>query len=260
MGPGARGAGSVRATGSAAPTRYLVMGGGCYGTFYARQLLRARDAGTLGPLEVVVIDHHGDPPARRALPADPDLAFVASGWDAFLDGHLATLDPATTDHVVPSPFTPHLALGWLLRRVREERADRTWRIEPFRHMPGTPFQLQREGGPLLVSHADWVCPVHCIEPDTCPHTGGPRHWDVDATAHALAAELATRGQGVDEVRLLHCHHRAWGVGAYPARELLEARAAAVAQRGEGPRRMLLGTISHCHGALSLLVGEPPQRS
>lgn len=235
-------------------TRYLVLGGGCYGTFYARQLLRARDAGSLGPLRVLVVDRNQQPGARRELPPDPDLHFVASEWDDFLDAHLSRLPPEATDQVVPSPFTPHLALAWLLRRLREERPERAWALEPFRRLPGTPFQLQREGGPLLVSHADWVCPVHCIEPDTCPHTGGPRSWDVDRTARALAGALEAEGQAVGEVRLLHCHHRAWGVGTYPARELLEARDAILDGLREGkPARILVGTISRCHGALNLLV-------
>lgn len=236
------------------------MGGGCYGTFYARQLLRARDAGALAVAEVVVVDHGEAPRAARELGRGPPLRFERSRWDDFLDRRLAEPDVGPEDRIVTPPFTPHLALAWLLRRVREECRGVRWTLEPFRRMPGTPFQQQAEGGPLLVSHADWVCPVNCIEPARCPKTRGPRSWDLDRTVRALAVALEDAGQRVAQLHLFHCHHLAYGVGAYPLAELTSAREAVTAAvrraaGGPDPLRFLVGTISHCHGALHLLTAE-----
>lgn len=238
---------------------YIVLGGGCYGTFYARQLLRARDAGALDRSRVWVVDRNESPPAKADLPSDADLRFLACEWDSFLDGHLKDGPREIEDRIVPSPFTPHLALAWLLRRLPEDRPELSWRLEPFRRMPGTPWQLQREGGPLLLSHADWTCPVHCIEPATCPHTGGPRHWDLDRTVDHFAEALEEGGQPVQALHLFHCHHVTHGVGAYPASEIVRSRREIVAGARTGSR-FLVGTISHCHGALHLLVadGAPPE--
>lgn len=235
--------------------RFLILGGGCYGTFYARQLLRARDAGALSDPEVWVVDRQPRPRARDTVGPDPALRFVASDWDAFLDEHLSELPDSSEDRIVPSPFTPHLALGWLLRKLRERPGDgAAWELQPFPALPGTPFQQQSRGGPLLVSHADWVCPVHCVEPATCPATKGPRHWDLDRTVRRFADTLAGTGAPVDQVHLFHCHHVTHGVGAYPAAEVPAAlrQIVGLAREARGVR-ILVGTVSHCHGALHLLA-------
>lgn len=235
--------------------RYIVLGGGCYGTFYARQLLRARDAGALAVDEIVVVDRNAAPRARLELGEAPPLRFEATTWEAFVADYFAKLPPDADDRLVPPPFTPHLALAWLLDRARDARPRLEWTLEPFRALPAIPFAQQAEGGPLVVSHADWICPVHCIEPATCPKTRGPRHWDMDRTARELAQELDARGQPVDQVHLFHCRHEAYGVGAYPSALVpaaLRSILGYVDEGGEGGGRFLVGTISHCHGALHLL--------
>lgn len=241
--------------------RYVILGGGCYGSFYARQLLRARDAGALAVSEVVVVDHGAGPRALRELPARPGLLrFEEADWREFLDRHLSALPADATDRLVTPPFTPHLAVAWLLDRLRALRPGPDWSLEPFRRFPGTPFEHQAEGGPLLVSHADWVCPVHCIEPDTCPRTRGARYWDLDRTVREFTTALADGGQPVDRLHLFHCHHIAYGVAGYAAAELPAALAAILRDSdrvGAGSAaRYLVGTVSHCHGALHLLTRRP----
>jgi hypothetical protein len=235
--------------------RFVVIGGGCYGTFYARQLLRAADAGAAQVDEILVVDRNEFPPARRDLADDPRLRFERRTWDDFLDEYFPALDPDSQDQLVPSPFTPHLALAWLLRCLESDH-DRDWRLEPFQQMPGTPYQLQNDGGPLLLSHADWMCPVHCVEPAVCPHTRGPRDWDMADTAADLAGIVTRAGNRVDQVHLFRCHHMTHGVGTYRAADvpgaLRQIRALDVAHRA----RIVVGTVSRCHGALNLLVADP----
>lgn len=255
------------------PMRFVVLGGGCYGTFYARQLLRARAAAALEVDEIVVVDREERPRARLELePGAGPLRFVRAEWDAFLADYLAALESDADDRLITPPFTPHLSVAWLLRRLRESFPTLHWTTEPFRRMPGTPFERQTEGGPLVVSHADWICPVHCIEPATCPATRGPRQWDLDRTVRHLAVALEDGGQAVDQLHLFHCHHIAYGVGGFPAVEIVRAyEAIAGLVGGASPplrSRFLVGTLSHCHGALHLLTatagtdresvqGDPP---
>lgn len=239
--------------------RFVVLGGGCYGSFYARQLLRADAAGAVTLDAVLVVDRDAQCRAAREL-HDPRIHVVARDWAEFLDEFVESLEPDADDTIVPPPFTPHLALAWLLSALRRERPDLRWDLEPFRALPGTPFERQSPGGPLLLSHADWVCPVHCIEPDTCPKTRGPRHWDMARTAEQLAERLTRHGQAVHHVQLFCCHHLTHGVGGYPARRLPEARRALLAAAGtieseDDALRFIVGTVSRCHGALNLLTAE-----
>jgi hypothetical protein len=238
--------------------RFVVLGGGCYGTFYTRQLLRAADAGAIPipPPDIVVVDHNHAPQVEREGLVDARVHVVRSDWDAFFDAHLGTLAPDADDQLVPPPFTPHLALAWLLRALKQDRPELDWRIEPFSILPVTPFARQAENGTLAASHADWICPIHCIEPDVCPKTRGPRSWDMAETAHELAASLTARGQDVHQVHLLQCLHFTHGVGTYPLADLLRARrqAAQLQSRRNGPVRVLVGTVSRCHGAMHLLTG------
>ena len=236
--------------------RFIILGGGCYGTFYLRQLLRAREADALSVSEVVVVDHNEVPRAAREHELNELVRFAQSEWDDFFDQHLATQDSTTTDQFVPSPFNPHLALAWIMRCIRQEYPDFELDLEPFSVLPGTPYQEQRAHGTLVASHADWICPVHCVEPAICPHTRENRFWDMDVTGRALGAQLESAGQPVGGVYLFHCHHVSYGVGSYPASELIQARDAILAQlRTVDKQRFLIGTISRCHGAFHVLAAE-----
>jgi hypothetical protein len=233
--------------------KFIIVGGGCYGTFYTQQLLKARDAGAVQLERIVVVDRNEAPRARTDVGADPDVEYLRSDWDRFFDEYFngSICDPA--DQFVPSPFNPHLGLAWLTRLVRQS-GNYELDLEDFSVLPATPYREQRAHGTLVASHADWICPVHCVEPETCPKTRGPRHWDMDLTARALADQLAGHGQKVDEVHLFHCHHVTYGVGAYPASELLAARDALFTSLAErGSVRFLIGTVSRCHGAMHLLA-------
>lgn len=231
--------------------RFVIFGGGCYGSFYARQLIRAASAG-VGVGEIIVVDHK-DQPAARALES-PLLRFVADDWDSFCDSYFDALPDDSPDQIVPPPFTPHLALRWLLRRLPKDRPDLRWELEPLRRMPGTPYQHQSKGGPLTLSHADWICPVHCIEPHTCPATKERRYWDLADTVRVWADALQGAGQEVSQTHLFQCLHYTHGVGTYRAAEVPSARSAMAAAnlKSGNPARFLVGTVSRCHGAMHLL--------
>lgn len=232
--------------------RFIIFGGGCYGSFYARQLLRAQQAGAAAVSEIVVVDRNHQPPVRRTLQS-PLLHFAEQDWDAFCDVYFADLPAESDDQIVPPPFTPHLALAWLLRRLSHDHPARRWSTEPLRILPGTPWQNQSAEGTVTLSHADWMCPVHCIEPSICPHTRGPRDWDMARTIEQWQHDLDDAGQPIEQVHLFQCLHYTHGVGTYPAAKVIAARRDMSTAAGtRAPLRFLVGTVSHCHGAVHLL--------
>src|SRR3954454_16852313 len=95
----------------------VIVGGGCYGAFYAGQLLRARELGKARWRRLIVVDR--DPGCRFArevgTAADRELAIAE--WSEFFDAYLGTAaadpSPDPPDAIVPSPLMPHLMFEWL---------------------------------------------------------------------------------------------------------------------------------------------------
>jgi hypothetical protein len=232
----------------------IVVGGGCYGSYYVQQLRRARERQAIAFAQIVVVDR--DPACAVAVAAAceavTDVRIVNSDWADWFADYLDG-DASRHDAVVPSPLMPHLFLQWVERRARERWPDRAIEIRTPAPIDGIPWQQASAGGPRYVSFAEWMCPINCIEPKRCPHTRGERTW-------SLADSLRKPG-----VAILACTHRAYGVGMIDVGEILDAdraMAAAVDAVGEhGAAELLVGTVSHCHGALGIVaVGSAGARS
>lgn len=246
-------------TGSRAPLtfgRIVVIGGGCYGSWYTRQLLRALDRGAVTVREIVVVDR--DPACQVAWLLAQGMAGTApvrlevATWDGYLAQWLAEGDEALADHaMVPSPLMPHLCLDWLVARARARWPGRHVEVRPLDVPPDTPWQRGAPDGRHYVSFATWMCPVNCIEPAKCPETRDVRDWSLPPTLEAYAA----RTPGMEGAVIFHCTHRTYGVGMIDVRAVLEADRQVAAWGAQGPCRVLVGTVSHCHGALGLLAVE-----
>jgi hypothetical protein len=241
-----------------APLRdIVVVGGGCYGTFYARQLAKARARGRTAYRRVLVVDRDPGCRARRELGEEPGREFVQAEWSAYLDAHLgrsaATPAAAVDDVIVPSPHMPHLLFEWLVRRARARWPDRGVAVVEVPDAPGTPYDRAVADGTRYVSFADWICPTHCIEPAICPAIGAPRTWEMGDAVRALADRLRAAGRPVRGPALFVCRHETFGVGVIPVAAVL-AGDRLVAEAGSEPAGagVLVGTISSCHGALNLI--------
>lgn len=244
-------------TGPARMRDVIVVGGGCYGTFYATQLAKAKERGKAEYRTVVIVDRDDRCRARLELPDTPDRLFVTSEWDAFFDRFLSAGRPSPSaderDYVVPSPHMPHLMFEWLVRRARARFADRRFEIVD---VPGTlalPYDRTAADGTRYVSFADWICPTHCIEPAMCPAIGAPRTWEMSETLRDLVRRLRDEGAAVQGRALFVCQHHVYGVGTFPVDAVLEGeRIVAEAIRGGEEALILVGTVSACHGALNVL--------
>jgi hypothetical protein len=244
----------------------VIVGGGCYGTFYASQLERARARGAAVYRRLLLVDR--DPGCRAAseLSPDPTCQLVVREWGEFFDEYLGGPEPSAApggprDAIVPSPLMPHLMYEWLVRRARARWPDRPVGPTPAARPVGTPYDVLAPDGTRYVSFADWLCPTHCIEPATCPVIRAPRTWEMgDALAEYVAQldrSTPTRGPVLFVTR-----HRVYGVGMFDV-DAVRAGDRLVAEAGAAGRPMdlLVGTISGCHGAVSLLrLGTDPNRT
>jgi hypothetical protein len=237
----------------------IVVGGGCYGGYYVRQLGRAARAGAVRADRVVVVDRDPNCAVARTLddvsPMSVDL--VVRDWREFFNEYLsdAAARPSVTasDAIVPSPLMPHLMAGWLVERARERFRERV-STAAFDSVPDVPWERAGGDGTHYVSFATWMCPVNCVEPRICPHTREARDWSMP---ERVATYAAARQSGTESA-VLFCRHRAYGVGMFDTAEVLEADRRIQTAGARGAADVVIGTVSHCHGALTRLVIGPKE--
>jgi hypothetical protein len=239
--------------------RIVVIGGGCYGSWYVQQLSRAFARGAMTCSEVIVVDRNANPPARLRAEAGDfgplPLRVVQATWTDFIASWLSEgVDQVTNDALVPSPLMPHLLLEWLVDRAAMRWPGRTVQVKPLDRTPDVPWQRAAPDGRHYVSFAEWICPVNCIEPQRCPATRGPRDWSMPiALSRFVAAPAPDGSMPLRGHVTFPCVHRTYGVGMIDAAPIVAADAQIARWGSEGPINVLVGTTSHCHGALGVLA-------
>ncbi|HET8649649.1 MAG TPA: hypothetical protein VFL95_06390 [Gemmatimonadales bacterium] len=241
----------------AAPVRFrdvAIVGGGCYGTFYAGQMLRARERGKAEFRRLLIVDRDPGCQFAREIGSADDHQLIVSDWDEFFDQFLdrPADDSAAADTIVPSPLMPHLMYRWLLRRAQARWPGRRVWQAPLDDPLGTPYDTAAPDGTRYVSFADWLCPVHCIEPGICPLIRAPRTWEMGEAVERLV-ERRNRSSPTAGPALFTCRHRVFGVGMFDAAEV-RAGDDMVQEAGSAGTAVdiVVGTVSACHGAVSLL--------
>lgn len=237
----------------------VVVGGGCYGSYYVRQLGRAAAAGAAQWTSLVVVDR--DPGCRVALLPESErpvgLDVVVATWDEFfrryLDAGSARPDLVVDDAIVPSPLMPHLMADWLVQRARARWPARDVSVAPLETAPAIPWQMAGADGTHYVSFAEWVCPINCIEPARCPATRGERSWSLPPALREYATGERAAGRALAGPFIFHCAHRTHGVGMIDVRDVVAADAAIASMAAGQALAVLVGTASHCHGALQRIV-------
>ena len=238
-------------------SRITIVGGGCYGSYYLRQLHRARRAGAISWQRLVVVDRDADCAVARALEggAADEADVVVADWDDYFDealGAAGAREEPSRDAIVPSPLMPHLALSWLERRARGRFGPDAVRRLPLPVAPQTPWQRAGNDGTHYASFATWTCPVNCIEPVRCPATRGHRAWSMPDAMRLYVDALPDADRLLGPL-VFHCSHRAYGVGMIDVADLLSADAFVARNGAAGHAEFLVATVSHCHGALGRLV-------
>ena len=112
--------------------------------------------------------------------------------------------------------------------------------------------LHPADGVRYLSHADWTCPVHCIEPATCPVIKAPRQWEMGNTVTAWTSDHG-RGHPTAGPVLFTCRHLTHGVGMYPVTDAFQALDQLdQLVNAHGRADLVIGSISACHGAMAVL--------
>jgi hypothetical protein len=270
----------------------VVCGGGCYGGYYLRQLARAIAANAITVAQIIVVDR--DPNCRvasliaaiavddasgmrehawRLQRSDAEqidavaideycglrVRVVTSEWEPFFAQwfaeQLAAPELATQNAVVPSPLMPHLLADWVQSRLAVHRPNATVRRVPVISAPATPWQRAGSDDAHYASFATWMCPINCIEPPRCPETKGPRDWSMPVSVRAAVQASEARTEAIDVVALFRTTHRAFGVGMFDVNDALDADADLRRTAGQPAVRVLVASVSHCHGALAELLSE-----
>ena len=246
----------------------VIVGGGCYGSFYTRQLVEARKRGKVEFRRILVVDRN---PECQAAPDDgrPMAPARGAGLGRLLrrlsEKAAEPLEPpgraaepsrgprcrsgqARPERHRPSPPMPHLMYQWLVRRARARWPARVVESRALSEGPGTPYDVSSPDLVRYVSFADWICPTHCTEPSRCPVIRGPRTWEM----REAIAELAVRLRMPAPI-LFECRHQVFAVGSFSVAEVVagDRVVAEAGSRGE-ETDLLVGTVSACHGALNLL--------
>jgi hypothetical protein len=233
----------------------VVVGGGCYGSFYAGQLREARSRGKTSFRSVILVDRDPHCQATREQRLGGGIELAVTEWGGFLDGFLDREAPEAgqpDDAIVPSPLMPHLIAEWLVRVARRTAPDRPLAPASADLPLGTPYDVLAPDGTRYVSFADWLCPTHCVEPHVCPVIRAPRTWEM-SDALVEYVDRLNRTRPTFGPALLVTRHRAFGVGMFDLGEIREARGLLDrAFASEGPVDLVVATISSCHGAVTVL--------
>ncbi len=211
----------------------VVVGGGCYGCYHTRQLVKALRAARLPEQHVLVVDRDRGCRAASEFEGAAEVTLLTADWREFLRGWLPG-DARPEDQLIPAPLAPHLLWEWLAAELRAERVPPPvgWRL---------PYEQLGWDGELYLSAAAWTCPATCVEPAHCPVLHAPRDWELADVIEERAVALGYRPA------VFRCLHLAHGVGGVRVGDLLTAR-----QGAASGGRVLVATSSRCHAAVGAL--------
>jgi hypothetical protein len=238
----------------------IIIGGGCYGTFYTRQLEAARVKGKVSYSRLINVDRDPQCSISREPGTVGDRQLAVADWGEFLDHYLAQSEGTGNAVIVPSPLMPHLMYEWLLRRARSRWPGRVVETRPLTVSPRTPYDSTAPDHTRYISFADWICPTHCIEPALCPVIRAPRTWEMAEEMEQLTVRLNRQIPTAGPI-VFQCRHTVFGVGTFSVAAVL-AGDRVVAETGASGRaaQVAVGTISSCHGAVNVLyLGETGNR-
>lgn len=224
--------------------RFFICGGGCYGTFYLRQLDRARERGALDVDEIIVVDRDPQCQAAERIRETTDARIIVADWSEFGAQVFSNQDLWRGDAWVPAPIAPHIGYEWIAARLRTAgfSPSRT-RVEKQLKMP---FCMTLDNGSLAMSHAPGLCPTNCIEPVKCPLTGADRDWEMRQTVERETGMPAT------DLALFQCRHLSFGVGIIPFAEIYDGADRLCEAAVAGSTSLGVATVSSCHGLLDVI--------
>ncbi|PID41004.1 MAG: potassium transporter [Proteobacteria bacterium] len=152
---------------------------------------------------------------------------------------------APVDMIVPA-IPVHLVFEWLKAKL-SDKFDFTPIQIPAGWLDSFPNPMPGNTGQVYVSHANFICPDNCPEPEAiCTHTGKPRPMDL----FRLLAGLDFDGLTPIVIR---SHQLLPGVGGILPTELMNALVNALNWgRSSDHRILMIATACRCHGVVDFI--------
>jgi hypothetical protein len=208
--------------------RIWILGAGRFGQIAVKRITRwAPDS------VITVVDHQ-----PHTLNGTGIIPIRADGIQWLAD----KLDPPlSVDWIVPA-IPVHVAAEWLMLKLKDDFDTISLPI-PDAWLSRMPHASRGKGGRAFVSHADFICPDNCPEPEKrCTHTGKPRPMDL----FCLLGDLA-----FDDVLpiVLRSHQLLPGVGGIDPADLLTTLEIV---RNNRHRPLMIATACRCHGVVDFM--------
>ena len=156
------------------------------------------------------------------------------------------LTPASPVDVIVPAIPVHVAVEWIKYNLQNK-----YNINPIiiqdEWLDRMPHPMRGGAGQVYVSHADFLCPDNCPEPETiCTHTGKPRPTDL---FRLLAAVDFANGWPV----VLRSHQILPGVGGIYPQDLFDALETVIHHRSQP---LMIATACRCHGVIDFIQLKP----
>ena len=211
------------------PERFWILGAGRFGRLAVERITRHIPCATL-----TVVDR--DPSAGAAA----GIRTITRDGIEWLYTMLAP--NAGVDWIVPA-IPVHVAAAWLKCKLAAE-----YRVIPARIPDASTIPMPNahlgEDGRLYVSHADFICPDNCPEPEkVCTHTGKPRPKDLYRILEDMDFEAFLPV-------VLHSHQLYPGVGGIRPADLMDALNAC--RQHSSHRPLMIATACRCHGVVDFI--------
>lgn len=241
---------------------FIILGGGCFGSFYTRQLLRAQK--TIENIHVIdlkqncqVFLEQGDGGGK--------IVYHIQDWKEFFLPYLrekindARLGKSIADHYVPPTFAPHVLMEVFLDIFQKDfpqvKIGPEPMLEPLSEILSElkiPVDIALPNGTRALSFATWTCPASCIEPPTCPYTRGPKDWDMKSYLNNRVGEI----HELPLQLIFQCRHLAMGVGTIPVQEIVNEYLRFEKEVSlSGITSVTMASISSCHGLIGCVKIE-----
>ncbi|BBO67150.1 hypothetical protein DSCA_10800 [Desulfosarcina alkanivorans] len=211
------------------PSRFWILGAGRFGRIAVERITRHIPGASL-----TVVD---DKPSTIRGPHIHVIREEGIQWLY----HGLKADQPPVDMIVPA-IPIHVVYEWLTLNLQT-----MFEIQPVEILPSwlcrMPNALRGKAGQAYVSHADFICPDNCPEPEKiCTHTGKPRPMDLFRLLGTLDFEEALP-------IVIRSHQLLPGVGGiYPA----DLRAAMDTACRNSHRPMMIATACRCHGVVNFM--------
>lgn len=206
--------------------RFWILGAGRFGQL-AVQRIRRHIVGA----EIIVID-------EKSRQLDVDLQVCADGV-AWLGTNLRT--SSDVDMVIPA-IPVHVAAEWLRNRL-----STAWKVEGLaarkEWVADLPNVMGGRIGQYYVSHADFICPDNCPEPEgMCTYTKKPRPVDLFRLLESVG------GSGLIPI-VIRSYQLLPGVGGLLPEDMFAALEKVPNRSGQP---FMVATACRCHGVVDFM--------